>query len=520
MKAFQAIVLQSLLVATSIAFSSRSSQARFALPETWDTPPHPDSTHHLIFHRVSSLLQVWPNTIYRNGHIIVPATIPTGTIVYHGGPEASVPTSPEWLAFDFEHAYLFSYNTGYVISFQTTRDLLLAYFDGSSAAKMPHGPMDSQDVVIWGRPNPHYWRQERLRIAKLCAWGRPLGLDGFVRMEFHFELLLCDFSDGVEVVATLNVLPKGPSTGIPWRGPPIEPPDPPPGWKGSLPLEQTVEFEALASGSWHNRAPGETRVRVDYSGLVTFYDPSLTSLVGARRGVPRPLHRLANISASDSARVRGELEDVFQRQTKGNGVDWGSVTHVVIERYSERLELLQYLLGPATSQKTPEQASLVRAEILTMLSPYITTDAVPMSSTNTSWATSVIHRCSTTQTSGISSSTLTQQEVRIRDAVEGTLREICRRLTFMWVDAFDIEAGSESRQREALAEWRIQVRELMDWLDWPNWTRCNPACSPDAICYLPSWPFIAGDDPDDMTPRCVSLLYRNSRQTPDHRHLP
>jgi hypothetical protein len=59
------------------------------------------------------------------------------------------------------------------------------YFDGSSAAKMYDGPMDTQDIVAWGKPQPDKLRSERERIKILCDWGREFGLDGFIRMEFH-----------------------------------------------------------------------------------------------------------------------------------------------------------------------------------------------------------------------------------------------------------------------------------------------------------------------------------------------
>ena len=116
---------------------------------------------------------------------MVPATIPTGTILYHGRRDKRVPDAPDWLAFDFEHAYLFCVGPCYVISLQTKRDLRLLYFDGSSAAKMKDGPMDSQDIVAWRKLQPEKYFSERERIRALCEWGRPLGLDGFVRMEFH-----------------------------------------------------------------------------------------------------------------------------------------------------------------------------------------------------------------------------------------------------------------------------------------------------------------------------------------------
>jgi hypothetical protein len=106
--------------------------------------------------------------------------------------------------------------------------------------------MDSQDVILWGRSQPDKFNSERERIDALCDWGRPFGLDGFVRMEFHLcvhaisrfplappvltddsEVLLCDFSDVMEVVTFLNVLPKDQST-MPRRFPGVPVPMPPP----------------------------------------------------------------------------------------------------------------------------------------------------------------------------------------------------------------------------------------------------------------------------------------------------
>ena len=68
---------------------------------------------------------------------------------------------------------------------QAKRDLRLVYFDGLSAAKYKNGTMDSQDVILWGKPQPDKYLLERERIKSLCDWGRPLGLDGFIRMEFN-----------------------------------------------------------------------------------------------------------------------------------------------------------------------------------------------------------------------------------------------------------------------------------------------------------------------------------------------
>jgi len=296
--------------------------------------------------------------------------------------------------------------------------------------------------------------------------------------------MICDLLDGLEVVTFLDLLPKNISNDIinPYV-PPQPKPVPPPGWRGSLPDEILVYFAAHVSGSWHDRAPGETRVHLDHAGLVTFYDPTLSSLVEARQGKDRLHYRLKGISPADIERVHAELRSVLTRgQGTGSGVDWGSIVRVVTERYANRLEYLRFLLSPnATSIFTDaaEQAAAVRAQLLLMLVPYITTEDVPPqlpASSNASWAAPVMRRCAMTQTSRIPLGMLTPQEVRIHAAVEGTLHEICRRLTLLWLEFFDVEGESEATAAEAIEVGSRHVDELMNWLDWSLWLRCEPAC--------------------------------------------
>lgn len=88
----------------------------------------------------------------------------------------------DWLATDPEHSFIFGHGKCRLYTYATTRSLRLAYFDGSSAAKVtPSGAMDSQDIVIWGKVRPNMARNERVRIKELCKWGEKFKLDGFVR---------------------------------------------------------------------------------------------------------------------------------------------------------------------------------------------------------------------------------------------------------------------------------------------------------------------------------------------------
>ena len=86
------------------------------------------------------------------------------------------------MATDPEHAFVFCREKCYLYTYVATRPLRLAYFDGSSGAKIvPSGVLDAQDIMIWGKVRPDMGWGELLRIRELCKWGEQFKLDGFVR---------------------------------------------------------------------------------------------------------------------------------------------------------------------------------------------------------------------------------------------------------------------------------------------------------------------------------------------------
>ena len=120
------------------------------------------------------------------GHTIVPGIVRPGTLLYHGRGDSSIPVT-EWVAFDPEISHGFCRGFGSLkggcwhLTFAVVRPLRVLYFDGASAAKLGGGEMDSQDIITWGEIRPDRIREEGLRIQRLCEWGTPFGLDGFVR---------------------------------------------------------------------------------------------------------------------------------------------------------------------------------------------------------------------------------------------------------------------------------------------------------------------------------------------------
>lgn len=465
--------------------------------EQWrlDECPPENATGNLIFDTVHSLLQHWPNTRYRNGHNIVPGMIPIGTLLYHGtNGSHMIPTGPEWTATDPEHSIFFSRGngTGWHLTLAATRPLKVLYFDGRSAAKLSEGTMDTQDIVVWGEPRPERFFDERDRIDDLCAWGKEFGIDGFTRMEMDFEVMLCNFTAGVEVVSFLHlVLPKD------------ERSFPHPTLSDSDTGART--FEVLHSGSWHNRYPGETRIVLDLTGLISFYDTALTpSLISVRTGLERCDHRVLGISSDDISRVMRKLTKVLTRQHPvGSDIDWKTLTHVIVDRYADRFELMQHLLNftSSDSQELIHQADLVQTQLRVMLAPYLSHSTnVPSAVTSgidvSRWAFQIFRLCATTHTSNMINKIplMTSSEYLLLTAIEDTTREICRVTTNMWANGvmsgldnlFHVEHDADREITRLMNDWKQDLKKLMSWLDWSVWVKCRPACNTEEMCYLPS----------------------------------
>ncbi|CAI4714539.1 BBM_1a_G0043310.mRNA.1.CDS.1 [Saccharomyces cerevisiae] len=217
-----------------------------------------------IFNSIRAALRQSPSDIHPVGVSYFPAVIPKGTLMYHAG--SKVPTTFEWLAMDHEFSYSFGlrsptygrkslerrhgrFGNGTngdhpkgppppppppdekgrgsqkMLTYRAARDLnKFLYLDGASAAKTDSGEMDTQLMlsnVIKEKLNltddgENERMAERLYAARICKWGKPFGLDGIIRVEVGFEVVLCDFSaDNVELVSMLEMVQPNQYLGLP-----------------------------------------------------------------------------------------------------------------------------------------------------------------------------------------------------------------------------------------------------------------------------------------------------------------
>ncbi|KAG2106807.1 uncharacterized protein F5147DRAFT_761620 [Suillus discolor] len=464
-----------------------------------DEGPAVNATGHLVFETANSLLQHWPNTRHRIGHTIVPGTVPVGTLLYHGaitGPH--LPTALDWVAVEPDHSAFFCKGPIEIgcwhLTLAVTRPMKVLYFDGNSAAKLPEGTLDTQDLVAWSEMKPEWlWNEER-RIKDLCKWGEKYGVNGFVRMEMNFEIMICNFTSHTEIVSFLYLENIRIRIGT----------NPPP--EDLYTMHRT--FELTHSASWRENYPGETRIMLDFSRLVSFYDTALVpSLVPRRVGLDRWDHRVAGISPEDIESVQDRLAQALARPpATTSGIDWKTVLRVVVDRYASRLEFIQHLLNLTLDDGTIfDHAQQIQRRLRTVLLPYTVFAALPPNTSVTanatnSWAAPVFRECAASHTASIASrgTTLTPSEHLLLQAVRETTHEICRVVTKMWASGMNsgVDAFYPPEQRpEAdhihtlIGEWKEDVTQLISWLDWSVWVKCRPACGFEEMCYLPTWPF-------------------------------
>jgi hypothetical protein len=135
--------------------------------------------------------------------------------LYHGTNHRTSPPSQgfEWLSFNPEYSYVVhTLRLGqlHLHKYTSTRALRIIYFDGQGASVGSPGFMDSQSVLIDGTVPKHFGNEGRyieadyVRAGELCKIGSEWGFEGIVRMNSCFELVWCDFSQGLKFVVLFS----------------------------------------------------------------------------------------------------------------------------------------------------------------------------------------------------------------------------------------------------------------------------------------------------------------------------
>jgi hypothetical protein len=348
---------------------------------------------------------------------------------------------------------------GYLHTYRTKRDLRLLYLDGQSAAKSDKGTLDVQDMILRdpgfeadssskdpGR-RPGGPPTEQLRAMELChraetEWEGKI--DGILRMEAGFEVILCSFKDNLDLLSIKQELPRESGPGL------------------REPGEQLNYYQAVAA---RFDGIGGHRVSLDYDHFVSVY-----SYANATEIDPAGLPRVVN-DTSTIKRIRSDVTEMLTlpRSSSADNIDWQATTDMIVARYADRIASL--------ASKSVTTLDALHAGLDHALRPFI-----DYSNRN---ATEEVARCSSQFLSPEAIASNSTAAV----AIKTTYTHICQSL-------------SDALRAKTFDEAALLIRDLKGWLAWSTWKRCI-GCQVDEACMVPIWPW--GSKQDFEHPSCSNM---------------
>jgi hypothetical protein len=338
-------------------------------------------------------------------------------------------------------------SAGFLHTYVTKRDLHLLYIDGMSAGKTNNGTLDSQDFVLLNITPPHQGMWEYERAQGLCNISRDEWdghVDGFLRMEAGFEIILCHFERDLDVVSVNRAYGE---------------------CLNCDEMAPNLKYLRAVADRYHGIGGG--RVRVNYEKMVSAYSLGEDLFLEGESGP-----RLTSLSDDGKASLRrhiGEMVLADPNPFEALGYDWQAVVDMIVTRYAVRLEYL------ATSDVLENEQRL-NTELDADLSSFIDYD----------------HRSQANEIARCASRYMPRQDTSsslAADAVTSVAQYICHKLV-------STQYGDIARDLHAKQEI---IRELIEKLEWTTWKECG-TCEFDEICSIPIWPF--GSEEDWITPSC------------------
>jgi hypothetical protein len=453
-------------------------------------PDLPPNTNH-IFNAIHSSMRQWGSSVLHNGMSLFIATVPQGVQFYHGTDTNQSVTGMEWLAFEPEHAMIFARQhgggpppgnpggkrpggpppplsgdrierqaplhgeerflessfsdrsdspddnpmelTGWLHTYSTNSDLRLLYIDGMSAGKSEKGTLDSQDYLLLNWTDAGEGFREYERAKSLCNmidqnWeGR---VDGFIRMEAGFEIIMCSFERSVDLVRITRARNYD---------------------HGSRNNDDHFAYIRAIAARYHGIGGG--RVVLNYDDFVTAFDyPVDLFEVGI-------MPRLSNVSSQSLSLMRKDVGRLVKSSASATTTmtNWQSIADMVIQRYANSLE---YLISDKLSLDD------IRAESSRLLRPFHNFEF--------SNKAAEIDRCANQFISDNNTDSLGRRAVAdISHLICSTLRS--------------------AEDENSLSAITTRLKALVRYLDWTTWRECK-GCNVDEVCFVAIWPFGTSED--------------------------
>jgi hypothetical protein len=307
--------------------------------------------------------------------------------------------------------------------YQTNRPLKLLYIDGMSATACDFGPLDTQDIILLNFTSDKI--DETKRAILLCELAEEWGVEGFIRMETGFEIIKCNFSDGLDFVSRKRRPDRAKDDSH----------------------NRMFLLERIREVTKRHHGIGGGRATLDYSSMISayFYTTNLSN-PDPNPALPSP-PRLLFTDPEVISRIKSDLGHVLKVSLPHPSINWQDVAD--IKRYSDGLQSM------ASDLRQDE----FRSEINMLLDLYIDYDFSKLQDP--------IEVCSSHYLQPIQAST--QQDVLLYSAFKAVTHRICEtlfavreELVIKETDGISDESGSTVHSVEL-------IRDLVTWLDWSTW---------------------------------------------------
>lgn len=319
--------------------------------------------------------------------------------------------------------------------------------------------------------------RERERAEGLCKLASSLWaskVDGILRMEGGFEIILCDFATHLQTSSIVAV-----DAGLRF-GPPKEKDGDsrkPRGVMGGWSYMKAV------AGRYHGIGGG--RVHIDYEDFVTAFEYEGLQLwdndVVSDTRHPRLVNaHVGQLRAIKSA-VTGMVLASGEKKT-GRKRNWQAVADMVVMRYSKALHYL------ATNEGVRGSKQEFTSYLTSLLRPF-----VDVTGRN---VTLEVDRCVAQHVPHLPESSSVPLAHR---AIHSVTTNICSTLLAA-LSATEQSLSHSSTKFAPPAHALAAIDNLVVYLQWTTWKERGP-CTDEQICVIPIWPM--GSFSDHKRPKCL-----------------
>lgn len=505
-----------------------------------------------IFNGIHSVGRLWGTAVHHNGFALIPGVVPAGTVLYHGSGGPEIPAERQWLAFEVEHAEVFSKRYlkrpgqkprnggapnkrdqkllaarplpqcdrhaekeakhGHLHTFQAKRDLNVLILDGMSAASSCSegrgaGGGDAFYLLLRhadGIPDTSFQQECHAEddiddpdsewslsetARKGCKAAKKLGFDAVLRSEAGFELIYCDFAgDGLDLISSVP----------------------------QIRAQHRLADEMKHFSQWTKAVTrkydgiGRDRLRIDFSSMVSgfFFPFNYSSPLPGKASNKR----LMAVSEENFVRLYEYALGALHPSSTMPAVNWQAVAESIVDRYADKLF---HLVSP----DIPTQDFIAEVEAVAMTNLPASESATSLSE-RAKRMSKAVDDCTRLYLLPVLASRerWSLADELVYTSTETVARSICQDYHHIYSLLLDLATARETTEscqdkslsfdtketQDAIVASQDIIRKLMARLEWSDWHKPRQ-CPPEEFLYIAMPPL--GVDNDNRNPGCRTAEY-------------